>query len=142
MPFIFICDKRPVAIPSAQGHSLQVLICYRQRMSQTPPKLCQKCSELGPTTDNFHWQNPAWHMTEVPGSWIQGAGSAMELHKETNQQPHPHLQFRPLRSDLREAAKGCQLVVFLRAPHRNPETTAWGCSWTMTSFCRGFPLSF
>lgn len=77
------------------------------QISQTPPKPCQNWVVLqiifpGKT------QHGTWLRFQ---SWMQGAGSAMELHKGTDQQPHPHLQMGLLRSGCREAAKGCQLVV-------------------------------
>lgn len=46
-------------------------------MSQMPLKIGQKCSEQGPTTDLFHWQNPAGYATEIPVSLLgPGVGSA------------------------------------------------------------------
>lgn len=105
-------------------------------MSQVPLKLGHKCSEQGPTTHHFHWQNPARYTTEItvslldPGNWL--CNGATQNNPPARSPPTTQASRVLL---FREIAKGCQLVVCLRygnclqVPYRNPQTTAQG--WLM-----------
>lgn len=80
-------------------------------------------------------------------SWIQGTGSATELHK-TISQPNLHLQLRLVRSYLLKTAKGCQLVVCLwhgnclRVPYRNPQLPTGAAQGAQSAFAMNSHSSF
>lgn len=118
-PFIFLCIKRPVAIPLAQVGSLQALPCKGRGGARHHPNRAR----TGSRYRSFPRAKPARHTPEAAGGRAGGAA-------EERSSSHRHSW-----SGSGRPRGGCR-----RLPACGVPAGPHGCPGT--SSCSGFPLSF